>query len=120
MKAEDDEIFCPRYHRAIELIGKRWNGVILRAMLAGRTRFSAIRQEVPSLSDTMLAERLKELEAEGIVVRKVSSAPPVRVSYTLTEKGRALQAVVEAVSEWADDWIPPAAEQRPREPSASL
>lgn len=101
--------FCPKYHRAAELIGRRWTGVILRALLQGATRFSDVAAAVPDLSDRMLAERLKELEAEGVVTRTVLPETPVRVEYGLTAKGRALEAVVEAISHWADAW--PAGEQ---------
>ena len=98
--------FCPRYHRAVEIIGRRWSGAIVRALLAGRTRFSEIVDAVPGLSDRLLSERLKELEAEGVVTRLVTPSTPVRVEYRLTEKGRALVPVVEAVSAWAEQWMP--------------
>ncbi len=100
-----NEAFCPYFHRAIELIGARWTGAIIRALLAGVTRFSDFSGAIPGLSDRMLSERLKELEAEGIVVREVPPSTPVRVEYHLTEKGRALAAVTEAVSAWAGDWL---------------
>ena len=99
--------FCPTFHRAIELIGRRWTGVILRAMLAGEARFSDIAATVPGLSDRLLSERLKELEAEGIVKRTVVASTPVRVDYALTEKGQALNEVIMAVSSWAENWLPP-------------
>jgi DNA-binding HxlR family transcriptional regulator len=98
--------FCPAFHRAVELIGRRWTGVVLRAMLQGATRYSEIRAAVPDLSDKMLAERLKELEAERVVSRVVIPSTPVRVEYHLTEKGRALDAAVTAVAAWADAWMP--------------
>jgi DNA-binding HxlR family transcriptional regulator len=96
--------FCPRYHRAVELIGRRWTGAILRVLLSGAKRFSDIADTVPGLSDRLLSERLKELEHEKIVVRRVIPDTPVRVEYHLTEKGRALLPVVEAVSAWAEEW----------------
>ena len=96
--------FCPYYHRAVELIGRRWTGVIVRALLGGVERFSDLTGAIPGLSDRMLSERLKELEAEGIVVRTVIPETPVRISYHLTEKGRALGSVIQAVSAWAEQW----------------
>ena len=102
--------FCPTYHHAIELIGRRWTGAILRAMLAGEARFSDIASVVPGLSDRLLSERLKELEAEGIVSRAVVASTPVRVDYALTEKGQALGEVIAAVSTWAEKWLAPAPE----------
>jgi DNA-binding HxlR family transcriptional regulator len=107
---EELSTFCPAYHHAVELIGRRWTGAILRALLSNVTRFNDLAAAVPGLSDRMLAERLRELEAEGVVSRTVIPATPVRVEYTLTEKGRALESVVRAVSEWVQDWP---AEDRP-------
>jgi DNA-binding HxlR family transcriptional regulator len=101
---QESETFCPKYHRAVELIGRRWTGAILRALMSGVDRFSELSESVPGLSDRMLAERLKELEAEGIVQRSVFPETPVRVTYSLTEKGRDLEAVIDAVSKWADCW----------------
>jgi DNA-binding HxlR family transcriptional regulator len=96
--------FCPSYHRAVELIGRRWTGAILRALLSDVRRFNDLAAAVPGLSDRMLAERLRELEAEGVVVRRVIPESPVRVDYSLTEKGRALESVVRAVAGWAEAW----------------
>ena len=100
----EKEAFCPVYHRAVELIGRRWTGAIVRALMAGVNRFSDLGATVPGMSDRMLSERLKELEAEGVVVRRVTPETPVRIEYVLTEKGRSLQGVIEAVSEWAGRW----------------
>lgn len=97
--------FCPAYHRAVEIVGRRWTGEIVRALLAGKTRFSEITASVPGLSDRLLAERLKELESEGIVTRSVLPETPVRVQYCLTRKGDALASVVGALSGWAHDWL---------------
>ena len=97
---------CPHYERAVEILGRRWTGLIVRALLAGRTRFSEFTAFIPGLSDRLLSERLKELEAEGIVTRCVSPQTPVRVDYRLTEKGAALAGVVESISSWAERWVP--------------
>ena len=104
MAYEEREAFCPVYHRAVELIGRRWTGAILRALMVGVSRFSDLAATVPGMSDRMLSERLKELESEGVVVRRVIPETPVRIEYELTEKGRALQDVIEAVSVWAGRW----------------
>ena len=97
--------FCPHYHGAVELIGRRWTGAIIRELLRGVRRFTTIRDAIPDLSDRMLSERLKELEAEGILRREVIPETPVRVEYVLTEKGEGLESVVAAVTEWADEWL---------------
>ncbi|MGE3270591.1 MAG: winged helix-turn-helix transcriptional regulator [Chloroflexota bacterium] len=105
-----DASLCPDYHRAIELIGRRWTGAILQVMRVGAVRFSDIAASIPGLSDRMLSERLKELEAEGLVERRVIPDTPVRVEYHLTAGGRALGTVLDSVMAWAHDWL------RPREP----
>ena len=97
--------FCPAYHQAVELIGRRWTGAILRVLLSGATRFSDVTTTIPGLSDRLLSERLKQLESEGIVTRTVYPETPVRVEYRLTEKGRALTDVVVAISAWAETWL---------------
>jgi DNA-binding HxlR family transcriptional regulator len=98
--------FCPRFHAAVELIGGRWTGAIIRTLLQGRTRYAALRAAIPQISDRMLSARLKELEAELIVRRIVTPDTPVRVEYELTKKGRALHEAVEAIAAWAESWIP--------------
>jgi len=96
--------FCAAYTRAIEIIGRRWTGAILRSLLAGSSRYSEILANVPGLSDRLLSERLKELEAEGIIERRVTPSTPVRIEYVLTEKGRELLPVVLAMMKWGDRW----------------
>jgi DNA-binding HxlR family transcriptional regulator len=107
MTMEPRTAYCPTYHRALEVIGRRWTGEIVRALLAGCDRFRVITSSVPGLSDRLLSERLKELEREGIVERLVFNETPVRIEYRLTEKGRDLAAVVDSISEWADRWVAP-------------
>lgn len=102
---EGREACCGLYHRAVELVGKRWTGAILLVLTNGPLRFSEIRQLVPDLSDRLLSERLKELEAEGIVGRRVLDEPPVRVEYELTAKGRALEPAMRALKGWAHEWL---------------
>ena len=96
---------CSRFHRASELIGRRWTGAILFVLLASRCRFAALRAAIPEITDRMLSDRLQELEAEGIVQRSVIPETPVRVEYALTRKGRALAPAVAAISAWADRWL---------------
>jgi DNA-binding HxlR family transcriptional regulator len=96
---------CSLYHRAIELVGKRWTGAILLVLMEGPLRFSEVRQLVPDISDRLLSERMKELEQEGIVERHVSAGGPVRVEYVLTEMGRDLEPAVRALKSWARDWL---------------
>ena len=98
---------CLPFHRAIELIGRRWTGAIIAILLQRRCRFATIRAAIPQITDRMLSERLQELEAEGIVERDVIPETPVRVEYALTRKGRALGDALKAVQEWAHKWGTP-------------
>jgi len=105
----DDQLaLCPRFHRAVELIGRRWAGAILQLLTNGRLRYAALKATIPDISDRMLSERLRELEAEGVVRRIVTPETPVRVEYELTKKGRELGAALEAIGRWAEEWIEPA------------
>ena len=97
---------CPKYHQAIELIGRRWTGAIVSVLLhRERLRFGEIAEAVPELSDRLLSERMKELERHGLVVRTVHPGRPVRVEYELTEKGRALGPAVQEIERWARRWL---------------
>lgn len=102
-----DLVLCGRFHKAIELIGRRWTGAIVFLLLRSRCRFAALRAAIPEITDRMLSERLQELEREGIVDRTVVPETPVRVEYSLTKKGRALATAVEAMASWADRWVEP-------------
>ncbi len=108
--------FCPRYHQAVEMIGRRWAGVILRELLNGATRFRQIGDAVPAMTDKLLSERLKRFEAEGIVERIVEPTTPVSIEYHLTAKGRALEAAVRELSIWAETWLPVPEEVSAEEP----
>lgn len=96
---------CPRFEHAIQLLGKRWTGLILDTLLHGPQRFCEMTAAVEGLSDRVLSDRLRELEMEGIIERVVYPQIPVRVEYRLTDKGRDLQPVVQAIHQWAEKWI---------------
>jgi DNA-binding HxlR family transcriptional regulator len=95
---------CEVFHRAVELIGRRWTGAVIQVMLAGAQRFSEIRASVPGISDRLLAERLKELEDESVLSRDVQGGRPPQVFYRLTDKGRGLAPVLDSISTWAHRW----------------
>ncbi|MBA2428553.1 MAG: winged helix-turn-helix transcriptional regulator [Thermoleophilaceae bacterium] len=101
----EERACCALYHRSVELVGKRWTGAILLVLMDGPLRFTEVRQLVPDLSDRLLSQRLKELENEGIVERRVLRGAPVRVEYGLTRKGRALEPAVRALKSWAHAWL---------------
>ncbi|QBD83631.1 transcriptional regulator [Ktedonosporobacter rubrisoli] len=98
---------CPRYERAIQILGKRWTGLLIDALMQGPRRFCELTALVEGLSDRVLSDRLRELEAEGVVERVVYPQIPVRVEYKLTEKGQALKPVVDAIHIWAETWFMP-------------
>ena len=95
---------CPDFHAAVELVGRRWSGAILYTLAEGPHYFADLTTAVPGLSDRLLSQRLRELEAEGMVARSVHAGPPARVSYALTEKGRALAPALRELRSWAKRW----------------
>jgi DNA-binding HxlR family transcriptional regulator len=98
---------CPKLHEAVELVGKRWTGAIVSVLMGGGSmRFSEVAQAVPQLSDRLLSERMKELEARGVVRREVKPGSPARVEYSLTEMGRELAPALTELQVWARRWLP--------------
>jgi DNA-binding HxlR family transcriptional regulator len=108
---------CARFHRASELIGRRWTGAIIFVLLKSRCRFATLRDAIPEITDRMLSDRLQELEQEGILERTVIPETPVRVEYALTKKGRALAGAVDAIAEWAHKWTPSDAAEKTTRPA---
>ena len=96
---------CPRYEHAIQILGKRWTGLLLDTLMLGPRRFCELTSIVEGLSDRVLSDRLRELEAEGLVSRVVYPQIPVRVEYQLTTKGYGLKPVIDAIHTWAERWI---------------
>jgi DNA-binding HxlR family transcriptional regulator len=101
---------CPLFQRAVAMLGKRWTGLIVHALLEGPRRFAELATAVDGLSDRMLSERLKE--SEGIVERRVLPRSPVAVEYALTARGRALQRVLRELHQWAEQWPAPGSQGR--------
>lgn len=104
---------CAKFHHAVELIGRRWNGAIIYVLLQDTCRFATLRDAIDGITDRMLSERLQELEEEGVVARTVVPETPVRVEYSLTRKGRALAEAMDSISNWAEKHVPPA-DQKPK------
>jgi DNA-binding HxlR family transcriptional regulator len=113
-QAGETPALCGRFHKASELIGRRWTGAIIFVLLKSRCRFAVLRDAIPEITDRMLSERLQELELEGIVERTVVPETPVRVEYSLSKKGRALAAAMDAIAEWAEKWIEVPATAQPQ------
>ncbi|WP_144683609.1 winged helix-turn-helix transcriptional regulator [Bacillus altitudinis] len=96
---------CPRFEKAVELLSKRWVALIVFQLLSGSQRFSEIEAALTNLSGRVLSERLKELEAAGIVKREVFAETPVRIEYSLTDMRRSLAPVFEEIAKWSSEWI---------------
>lgn len=118
VKHPHSEHLCPWFQSAMDVLSKPWNGLIM-AMLQtkGPLRFSELRAGLTAMGDRMLSERLKELEARGLVLRRVEPGPPVRVGYALTEAGQGFREVAMALSGWGKNFKPasgkPARRRRP-------
>jgi DNA-binding HxlR family transcriptional regulator len=104
--AHDAAGLCPRFHHAVELIGRRWTGAIVSVLLPGARRFNELLVAIPGISDRLLSERLRELESEGVVRRIVMAGPPVRVEYVLSKSGRELEPTLKELGSWAERWVP--------------
>ena len=100
--AETEGQVCEHFQHAAEILGRRWNPQVIRVLLYGPARFGELRERVPGISDTLLSERLKQLEAEGIVLRTVHGGRPVLIEYSLTESGAGLGKAIDALGEWAE------------------
>jgi DNA-binding HxlR family transcriptional regulator len=100
----DQDPVCQHFQQAADLIAKRWTPQILQSLLAGTERFSQLKANIPQISDALLSDRLKELEAAGIVTRTVTPTTPVRIDYGLSERGRDLGGVMGELGAWAERW----------------
>jgi DNA-binding HxlR family transcriptional regulator len=104
-RAPAGEPVCPLFHEAVELVGRRWTGAILRALMDGPMHFSEVAAAIPELSDRLLSERMKELEARGLVRREVLPGPPLRVRYGLSQMGHELEPALGELQRWARRWL---------------
>jgi DNA-binding HxlR family transcriptional regulator len=101
---DQSSILCPRFEKAMRMMGQRWTGLVIYQLLSGPQRFCFIESSLP-ISGRLLSERLKELEQEGIVKREVFPETPVRIEYSLTEKGMALEPLLRELEKWSQNWI---------------
>ncbi|GAA0379178.1 winged helix-turn-helix transcriptional regulator [Bacillus horti] len=96
---------CPKYESAMDILGKKWTGLIIHVLLDGSKRFKDIKSQIPEMSDRILTERMKELEGCGILVRHVYPETPVRIEYELTDQGKDLEPVIQSIQQWGDRWM---------------
>ncbi|MCM2996137.1 helix-turn-helix transcriptional regulator [Paenibacillus cellulositrophicus] len=95
---------CPKLEKGMEIINRRWTSLIIHQLLSGPKRFCTIESSLP-ISGRLLSERLKDLEQDGVVRREVFPETPVRIEYSLTEKGLALEPVIRGIELWSEQWV---------------
>ncbi len=101
---DTDRAVCESFQRAAQLVGQRWVPQIVWVLLGGPRRYSVVRTAIPEISDTVLSERLRDLESAGILTRAVTPSTPVLIEYSLTDRGRELAKVIDDLAKWADRW----------------
>ncbi|OAH15174.1 winged helix-turn-helix transcriptional regulator [Streptomyces jeddahensis] len=92
---------CPRFEDTLELVGRRWTGSVLQAAGRGARRFGEYRAMIDGISDRLLSQRLKELEAAGLIERTVIPSTPVQIRYQLAPDGRALVDALVPLAQWS-------------------
>jgi len=95
---------CP-VEGVLQLIDGKWKGVILYHLLEKTMRFNELRRKLPNVTQRMLTNQLRELEADGLIHREVYAEVPPRVEYSLTTRGRTLQPVILALKDWGDRYL---------------
>ncbi|AIQ18108.1 helix-turn-helix domain-containing protein [Paenibacillus sp. FSL L8-0470] len=101
----NDFEMCPRFEKAVDVLSKRWVALIVFVLMNGPRRFGEIESCLSNLSGKVLSDRLKEMENEGIITRTVYPEMPVRIEYSLTDKGTALAPILGEISNWSTEWI---------------
>jgi DNA-binding HxlR family transcriptional regulator len=97
---EEFKHICTNFHNAIEFIGKRWMGAVIFSLLEGPKRYHEIMSSIPGISDRLLTERLRDLETEGLIVKRVIATAPKKVEYELTPAGKELEEVIYVLRKW--------------------
>lgn len=100
----NQSIICPRFEKAISLLSQRWTALVIYQLLSGPQRFGTIQSSI-AISGKVLSERLKDLEHQGIVKRDVIPETPVRIEYSLTEKGFSLEPILKEIEKWSQSWV---------------
>lgn len=97
-------LLCPRFEKAMGILSQRWTGLIIYQLLSGPQRFSTIETSI-GITGRVLSDRLKDLENQGLVNREVYAETPVRIEYSLTDKGFSLEPLLREIEKWSQDWI---------------
>lgn len=98
---------CEALRAVFAVLGRRWSGLIVATLLDGPARFSQLLRRVGGISERMLSVRLGELIGAGLIERRVSSGPPVVVTYRLTGRGAALRPALDELGRWASEHLSP-------------
>ncbi len=100
---KEEHCSCP-VEITMNIIGKRWTAIIIRDLVSGKKRFCELEQSLDGISAKVLSQRLNELEQHGIVQRAVYAEGPVRVEYSLTDKGQDLDKIIDSMADWGARW----------------
>ena len=95
---------CPKFEKAMSILSQRWTGLVIFQLLNGSHRFCTIESSI-GISSRLLSDRLKNLENEGIVKRDVYPETPIRIEYSLTEKGLAMEPLMNELEQWSQTWL---------------
>ncbi len=87
----------------IRIIGRKWTILILRELCEGTQRFGQLQRSLPGISPKTLSLRLKQLETDGIINKKMYNEVPLHVEYSLTARGKSLREIIEKMREWGED-----------------
>src|SRR5699024_11181622 len=99
-----DKSICPRFEKAMGLLSQRWTGLIIYQLLPGPQRFCSIESYIV-VSGRVLSTMLNDLENNGIVKREVYPETPVRIEYSLTDKGKSLEPLMGEIEKWSQNWL---------------
>ncbi|MGM7719964.1 helix-turn-helix domain-containing protein [uncultured Metabacillus sp.] len=97
-------LICPRFEKAMGILSQRWTGLVIYQLLNGPQRFSEIEAAI-GITGRVLSDRLKDLETQNIVKREVYPETPVRIEYSLTEKGLSLEPLLRDIEKWSQTWL---------------
>lgn len=92
---------CP-VQAALDIIGNKWKGITLYHLLSGTKRFNELRRLMPDVTQRMLTLQLRELEEDGVIIRKVYAQVPPKVEYSLSALGKALEPVLLSLRVWGE------------------
>ena len=119
MRNEGGQYGCP-VEATLDVIGGKWKGVILYKLLEGSRRFSALKRELPAITQRMLTLQLRELEEDGLVHREIYKEVPPRVEYSLTEFGKTLEPILFGMLTWGDQYTSQVITRRTAHAATSL